>query len=58
MAELKLKLLFLDTFNFSSDTRGHFSDVNTLLESLAIWSKKMPVRVIEGNMQEGSNFKA
>ncbi len=63
MAELKFKMvqceLFLDTFNFRSDTRGHFSNVNT-------WSKNAPQicerrssnKVIEGNVQELSNFKA
>ncbi len=49
-----------------SVTRGNLSNVNTLLASLATWSKKAPQifewwssnNVIEGNVQEGSNFKA
>ncbi len=37
---------FLNTFNFSSDTRGHFSNVNTILPSLATWSK-MPLTFLK-----------
>ncbi len=32
---------FCDIFNFSSATRGHFSNVDTLLASMATWSKKV-----------------
>ncbi len=62
-AEIQFKCaVFLDTFNFSSDTRGHFLNVNTLLASLATWSKKRSRwssnKVIGRNLQERSNFKA
>ena len=63
MAEFKFKMAeLLDSFNFSSDTRGHFPNVNLLLSLLATWSKKIERWssniVIEGNVQEGSNLKA
>ncbi len=39
VAELTLKMADFHIINFNSATRGHFSNVNTVLPSLATWSK-------------------
>ena len=43
---------FLDTFNFSSATKGHFSNGNILLTSLATWSKLSLRFLIDGLVTE------
>ena len=40
VAELKLKMLFFDIFNFSSAIRDYFPNVSTLFTSMDILSKK------------------
>ncbi len=54
-AEIQNMLHFANSaiLNFSSVTRGHYENVNTLLASLVTWSSS---RVIEGSMQGGSDF--
>ena len=48
--ELKFKMaecaVFLDIFNFRSSIRGRFSNLNTLLRSLATWSKIVPKIIV------------
>ena len=58
MAELAV-CFFFDTFNFSSATKGYFSNVNILLTSLAIYLvKNLSLRfLIDGlDVQGGSHF--
>ncbi len=59
MAELKFKMaeravFFLNTFNFSSDTRGHFSNVNTFWHLWPLGQQNAP-QIFE---EAYNNFKA